>query len=47
MTMNYKSKLLKKHLSSDETEEPNKDEMKGTYDGANLLRGEEEEERVR
>jgi hypothetical protein len=45
--MNYKSKLLKKHLSSDETDEPNKDEVKGTYDGANLLRGKEEEERGR
>jgi hypothetical protein len=45
--MNYKSKLLKKHLSSDETDEPNKDEMKETYDGANLLRGKEGEERVK
>jgi hypothetical protein len=27
--MNYKSKLLKKHLSSDETDESNKDNMKG------------------
>jgi hypothetical protein len=45
--MNYKSRLLKKHLSSDETDEPNKDEVKKTYDGANLLRGKEEEERVR
>ena len=45
--MNYKSKLLKKHLSSDETDEPNKDEVRGIYDGANLLRGKEEEERVR
>jgi len=45
--MNYKSKLLKKHLSSDETDEPNKDEIKGTYGGANLLRGKREEGRVR
>jgi hypothetical protein len=42
--MNYKSKLLKKHLSNDET---NKDDMKGAYNGTNLLRGKEEEERVR
>lgn len=45
--MNYKSKLLKKHLSSDETDEPNKDEVKGAYDGTNLLKGKEEEERVK
>ncbi len=42
--MNYKSKLLKKHLNSDETDESN---MKGAYDGTNLLKGEEEGGRVR
>jgi hypothetical protein len=44
--MNYKGKLLKKHLSNDKT---NKHDMKGggAYNGTNLLRGKEEEERVR
>jgi len=45
--MNYKSKLLKKNLNSKETDEPNKDDMKWTYGGVNLLRGKGEEERVR